>query len=96
MANKVISLNSESDDAVAYAHRRRLPWARYLHPRYSRAQRERFMAKLLPRVKALTILALSYGIGLSIDAEEADRLEIPLDLLEALCFTPELDGWGMV
>ncbi|WP_373743559.1 trifunctional transcriptional regulator/proline dehydrogenase/L-glutamate gamma-semialdehyde dehydrogenase [Achromobacter insuavis] len=65
-----------------------------LHPRYSRAQRERVMAELLPRVKALTILARSYDIGLNIDAEEADRLEISLDLLEALCFTPELEGWS--
>jgi len=65
-----------------------------LHPRYSRAQRERVMAELLPRVKALTVLARSYDIGLNIDAEEADRLEISLDLLEALCFEPELDGWN--
>ena len=65
-----------------------------LHPRYSRAQRERVMAELLPRVKALTALARSYDIGLNIDAEEADRLEISLDLLEALCFAPELDGWN--
>ncbi|OZI48003.1 trifunctional transcriptional regulator/proline dehydrogenase/L-glutamate gamma-semialdehyde dehydrogenase [Bordetella genomosp. 5] len=65
-----------------------------LHPRYSRAQRERVMAELLPRVRALTILARQYDIGLNIDAEEADRLEISLDLLEALCFTPELDGWN--
>ncbi|WP_313494043.1 bifunctional proline dehydrogenase/L-glutamate gamma-semialdehyde dehydrogenase PutA, partial [Achromobacter animicus] len=65
-----------------------------LHPRYSRGQRERVMAELLPRVKALTILARSYDIGLNIDAEEADRLEISLDLLEALCFTPELEGWS--
>lgn len=65
-----------------------------LHLRYSRAQRERVMAELLPRMKALTILARSYDIGLNIDAEEADRLEISLDLLEALCFTPELEGWN--
>ena len=65
-----------------------------LHPRYSRAQRERVMAELLPRVKALTVLARSYDIGLNIDAEEADRLEISLDLLEALCFEPELEGWN--
>ena len=52
------------------------------------------MAELLPRVKALTALARSYDIGLNIDAEEADRLEISLDLLEALCFAPELDGWN--
>jgi RHH-type proline utilization regulon transcriptional repressor/proline dehydrogenase/delta 1-pyrroline-5-carboxylate dehydrogenase len=65
-----------------------------LHPRYSRAQRDRVMNELLPRVRALTRLARSYDIGLNIDAEEADRLEISLDLLEALCFDPELDGWN--
>ncbi|WP_233237508.1 trifunctional transcriptional regulator/proline dehydrogenase/L-glutamate gamma-semialdehyde dehydrogenase [Bordetella sp. LUAb4] len=65
-----------------------------LHPRYSRAQRERVMNELLPRVLQLTRLARSYDIGLNIDAEEADRLEISLDLLEALCFDPELEGWN--
>ncbi|MVW70602.1 trifunctional transcriptional regulator/proline dehydrogenase/L-glutamate gamma-semialdehyde dehydrogenase [Bordetella sp. 15P40C-2] len=65
-----------------------------LHPTYSRAQRERVMQELLPRVRALTILARQYDIGLNIDAEEADRLEISLDLLESLCVTPELDGWN--
>jgi RHH-type proline utilization regulon transcriptional repressor/proline dehydrogenase/delta 1-pyrroline-5-carboxylate dehydrogenase len=65
-----------------------------LHPRYSRAQRDRVMAELLPRMRALTRLARSYDIGLNIDAEEADRLEISLDLLEALCFDPELEGWN--
>ncbi|RTZ47735.1 trifunctional transcriptional regulator/proline dehydrogenase/L-glutamate gamma-semialdehyde dehydrogenase [Candidimonas sp. SYP-B2681] len=65
-----------------------------LHPRYSRAQRERVMAELLPRMTALAKLARRYDIGLNIDAEEADRLEISLDLLEALCFDPELAGWN--
>lgn len=65
-----------------------------LHPTYSRAQRERVMQELLPRVRSLTILARQYDIGLNIDAEEADRLEISLDLLEALCMTPELEGWN--
>ena len=52
------------------------------------------MDELLPRVKALAVLAQRYDIGLNIDAEEADRLEISLDLLEALCFDPELAGWN--
>jgi len=64
-----------------------------LHPRYSRAQAERVMAELLPRVKALAALARRYDIGLNIDAEEADRLELSLDLVEALCFDPDLAGW---
>lgn len=65
-----------------------------LHPRYSRAQQHRVMAELLPRVKSLAALALRYDIGLNIDAEEADRLEISLDLLEALACDPELAGWN--
>jgi RHH-type transcriptional regulator, proline utilization regulon repressor / proline dehydrogenase / delta 1-pyrroline-5-carboxylate dehydrogenase len=64
-----------------------------LHPRYSRSQIERVQAELYPRLKALALLARSVDIGLNIDAEEADRLEISLDLLERLCFEPELAGW---
>ncbi|WP_338926121.1 trifunctional transcriptional regulator/proline dehydrogenase/L-glutamate gamma-semialdehyde dehydrogenase [Mycetohabitans endofungorum] len=65
-----------------------------LHARYSRAQYDRVMSELRPRVRALARLARRYDIGLNIDAEEADRLEISLDLLEALCFDPELAGWN--
>jgi RHH-type proline utilization regulon transcriptional repressor/proline dehydrogenase/delta 1-pyrroline-5-carboxylate dehydrogenase len=64
-----------------------------LHPRYSRSQAARVMEELLPRVKGLAAIAKSYNIGLNIDAEEADRLELSLDLLEELCFDPALSGW---
>jgi len=70
-----------------------------LHPRYSRAQRERVMQELLPRLKALLLIAKQYDIGLNIDAEEADRLELSLDLMEALAFDADLagfDGIGFV
>lgn len=65
-----------------------------LHPRYSRAQHERVLGELYGRLKSLTLLARQYDIGINIDAEEADRLEISLDLLERLCFEPELAGWN--
>ena len=65
-----------------------------LHPRYSRAQYQRVMEELYPVLKSLTLLARSYDIGINIDAEEADRLELSLDLLEKLCFEPELEGWN--
>ncbi|TWI62870.1 L-proline dehydrogenase /delta-1-pyrroline-5-carboxylate dehydrogenase [Pseudoduganella lurida] len=65
-----------------------------LHPRYSRAQRERVMNELLPRVRALVLLAKQYDIGLNIDAEEADRLELSLDLMEALAHDPALAGFA--
>lgn len=64
-----------------------------LHPRYSRAQYARVMGELLPRVRSLVLLAKTYNIGINIDAEEADRLEISLDMLEALAFDPELAGF---
>ncbi|HSI02109.1 MAG TPA: L-glutamate gamma-semialdehyde dehydrogenase [Reyranella sp.] len=64
-----------------------------LHPRYTRSQIERVHGELYPRLKTLAVLARSVDIGLNIDAEEADRLELSLDLLERLCFEPELAGW---
>ena len=65
-----------------------------LHPRYSRTQADRVMRELLPRVQALAVLAKSYDIGFNIDAEEADRLELSLDLLESLALDPALAGWN--
>lgn len=64
-----------------------------IHPRYSRIKHERMMAELLPRLKGLFLLAKQYDIGLNIDAEEADRLEISMDLVEALANDPDLDGF---
>ena len=65
-----------------------------LHPRYARAQADRVMTQLLPCVKQLALLARRYDIGLNIDAEEADRLELSLDLLESLALDPDLTGWN--
>jgi RHH-type proline utilization regulon transcriptional repressor/proline dehydrogenase/delta 1-pyrroline-5-carboxylate dehydrogenase len=65
-----------------------------LHPRYSRAQRQRVMAELAPRLLSLAQLAHRYDIGLNIDAEESERLDLSLDLLEMLCFDPVLAGWN--
>ncbi len=65
-----------------------------LHPRYSRAQYRRVMDELYPRLLRLTLQARQHDIGLNIDAEEADRLELSLDLLERLCHEPKLAGWN--
>ncbi|KHN55840.1 trifunctional transcriptional regulator/proline dehydrogenase/L-glutamate gamma-semialdehyde dehydrogenase [Pectobacterium fontis] len=65
-----------------------------LHPRYSRAQYDRVFNELYPRLLSLTLLARQYDIGINIDAEEAERLEISLDLLEKLCLEPQLAGWN--
>jgi len=64
-----------------------------LHPRFCRAQRERVLAELTPKLVALARLAKGYDIGFAIDAEEADRLEISLDLLARLAAEPALAGW---
>ncbi|MFO1397087.1 MAG: bifunctional proline dehydrogenase/L-glutamate gamma-semialdehyde dehydrogenase PutA [Burkholderiales bacterium] len=64
-----------------------------LHPRYVRAQRERVHAELLPRLVALCAAAKAHAIGLNIDAEEADRLELSLDLFAALAAETSLAGW---
>ena len=51
------------------------------------------MEELLPRIKQLCLQAKQYNIGLSIDAEEAYRLDISLDIFEALAKDPDLEGW---
>jgi len=65
-----------------------------LHPRYGRAQLRRVQSELYPRLLRLALLARQHDIGLNIDAEEADRLELSLELLERLCFEDGLAGWN--
>jgi RHH-type proline utilization regulon transcriptional repressor/proline dehydrogenase/delta 1-pyrroline-5-carboxylate dehydrogenase len=65
-----------------------------LHPRYCRAQRERVMNELLPRLRELCLLARDQDLGLAIDAEESERLELSLDIAEQLALDPRLAGWN--
>jgi RHH-type proline utilization regulon transcriptional repressor/proline dehydrogenase/delta 1-pyrroline-5-carboxylate dehydrogenase len=64
-----------------------------LHPRYEMAQRDRVLAEMSPVLLDLARHARRVGIGLTIDAEEADRLDLSLDLVEMLALTPDLAGW---
>ena len=64
-----------------------------LHPRYEVSQRERVMTELVASTQALARLAKQAGMGLNIDAEEADRLDLSLDIIEAVLRDPELAGW---
>ena len=71
-----------------------------LHPRYEDAQRERVMRELVPRVWGLCELAAKANINLTIDAEEVDRLELSLDVFEALAAQsaqhfPQWTGFGL-
>jgi RHH-type proline utilization regulon transcriptional repressor/proline dehydrogenase/delta 1-pyrroline-5-carboxylate dehydrogenase len=65
-----------------------------LHPRYTRAQRDRVLSELLPRLGELAYLARARDVGLNVDAEEADRLDLSLDLFEKLVGDPGLAGWN--
>ncbi len=65
-----------------------------LHPRYEVGQQDRVTAELLPAVKALALDAKRLAMGFTIDAEEADRLDLSLDLVEALALDPDLAGWN--
>ena len=64
-----------------------------LHPRYEVAKRSRVMEELVPRVRALAGLAKAAGLGFNIDAEEADRLALSLEVIEAVLADPALRGW---
>jgi RHH-type proline utilization regulon transcriptional repressor/proline dehydrogenase/delta 1-pyrroline-5-carboxylate dehydrogenase len=64
-----------------------------LHPRFEVAQKERVMEELFPRLLALAKKAKEYRVGLTIDAEESERLSLCLELAEKLYQHPELDVW---
>jgi RHH-type proline utilization regulon transcriptional repressor/proline dehydrogenase/delta 1-pyrroline-5-carboxylate dehydrogenase len=71
-----------------------------LHPRYEDAQAQRVMAELVPRVWGLCEQAARANINLTIDAEEVDRLELSLDVLDALAarvaqHCPQWTGFGL-
>jgi RHH-type transcriptional regulator, proline utilization regulon repressor / proline dehydrogenase / delta 1-pyrroline-5-carboxylate dehydrogenase len=71
-----------------------------LHPRYEEAQRERVLAELVPRVWSLCERAARAHVGLTIDAEEVDRLELSLEVFDALAAQvaqrlPQWQGFGL-
>ena len=54
------------------------------------------MRELYPRLLGLALRARRWDVGLNIDAEESERLDLSLDMLEALCREPGLKGWNGV
>jgi RHH-type transcriptional regulator, proline utilization regulon repressor / proline dehydrogenase / delta 1-pyrroline-5-carboxylate dehydrogenase len=65
-----------------------------LHPRYEVAHRERARRDLTAKLLELSQLAMKQGIALSVDAEEADRLELSLDIIGDVFAHPSLQGWN--
>ena len=64
-----------------------------LHPRYEFAQRSRVMTELVAATRQLALAAKAANMGFNIDAEEADRLDLSLDIIAEVLATPDLAGW---
>jgi RHH-type proline utilization regulon transcriptional repressor/proline dehydrogenase/delta 1-pyrroline-5-carboxylate dehydrogenase len=64
-----------------------------LHPRYEAVSRERVLKELTPKVIELARAAKGYDLNLTVDAEEADRLELSLDIIARTVTDPSLAGW---
>lgn len=65
-----------------------------LHPRYELGQKHRVMRELVASTLTLAQQARAAGMGFNIDAEEADRLDLSLDVIEAVLRDPSLAGWN--
>jgi RHH-type proline utilization regulon transcriptional repressor/proline dehydrogenase/delta 1-pyrroline-5-carboxylate dehydrogenase len=65
-----------------------------LHPRYEIAQKEKMLPVMAERLLSLAVAARHARMGLNIDAEEADRLDLSLDVIERVLAEPELEGWN--
>ncbi|WEJ32140.1 bifunctional proline dehydrogenase/L-glutamate gamma-semialdehyde dehydrogenase PutA [Devosia sp. SD17-2] len=64
-----------------------------LHPRYEFAKRERVLTELVDSTRKLALAARAANMSFNIDAEEADRLDLSMEIIEAVLATPELAGW---
>ncbi len=65
-----------------------------LHPRYELAQKEQMLPVLIERLRTLALQAKAADIGFTVDAEEADRLDLSLDIIESIIADPQLKGWN--
>ncbi|MBS3647515.1 bifunctional proline dehydrogenase/L-glutamate gamma-semialdehyde dehydrogenase PutA [Pseudaminobacter sp. 19-2017] len=64
-----------------------------IHPRYEMAQRETMLPVMSERLLSLALAAREARMGLNIDAEEADRLDLSLDVIDRVLADPKLKGW---
>ena len=65
-----------------------------LHPRYQEAHHARVLKELSPKLLSLAVLAKHHDIAMTIDAEESERLDLSLDLIESVFNDARLDGWN--
>ena len=95
-AGAIVAIGASATDRAA------APWTQpsisvklsALHPRYELAQAARVLDELVPSLATLAGLAKDAGIGFTIDAEEADRLELSLEIVARLRLDPALAGWA--
>src|SRR5271168_1015256 len=64
-----------------------------LHPRFEAVSHNRVMGELVPKLVELALSAKNFDLNFTVDAEEADRLELSLDVIAAAFADPSLDGW---
>lgn len=64
-----------------------------LHPRYEVAQKEAMLPVMAERLLSLALAARNARMGLNVDAEEADRLDLSLDVIERVLADPRLAEW---
>ncbi|AJY48042.1 bifunctional proline dehydrogenase/L-glutamate gamma-semialdehyde dehydrogenase PutA [Martelella endophytica] len=64
-----------------------------IHPHYLATHREAVMRELVPDLLKLAQMAKAHQLNFTVDAEEADRLELSLDVIAAVFSDPSLDGW---
>jgi RHH-type transcriptional regulator, proline utilization regulon repressor / proline dehydrogenase / delta 1-pyrroline-5-carboxylate dehydrogenase len=64
-----------------------------LHPRYEAISRDRVLSELTPRVLQLARRAKAHDLNFTVDAEEADRLELSLEVIGAVLADSSLEGW---
>ncbi|MEM6891006.1 MAG: bifunctional proline dehydrogenase/L-glutamate gamma-semialdehyde dehydrogenase PutA [Pseudomonadota bacterium] len=65
-----------------------------LHPRYEVSQRARVMDELVPRLRDLAVKAKTAGMGFNVDAEEADRLSLSLEIIDQVLADSAFAGWN--
>jgi RHH-type proline utilization regulon transcriptional repressor/proline dehydrogenase/delta 1-pyrroline-5-carboxylate dehydrogenase len=90
----IVAIGAAADPALALAARPNLSVKlSALHPRYEIAQQDRVRRELAPRLQALCGAARDAGIGLTIDAEESERLDLSLELIEQMAGAADLADW---
>ncbi|MEA2947577.1 MAG: RHH-type transcriptional regulator, proline utilization regulon repressor / proline dehydrogenase, partial [Alphaproteobacteria bacterium] len=64
-----------------------------LHPRFEAVSRQRVLVELVPKALELARQARDHDLNFTVDAEEADRLELSLEVIAAVLADPSLRGW---